>query len=251
MNDTSLDDLIQARFDGTASPRELQRLEAALLSDSRLRERHDELAAVFAALTDRTLEAPPATLTSDILRAVRQTPKTERRAPRATARAGFSWFRLALPAAAACAALVMVWVSFHSPAHMPEDLPALSGTIASLESHPQHIRIRHDASSLELVAHPSGAGLTTLELRNGGTPAQAALLAARDAVELTSLSTSDAGTRISDPDGAGLRFELAPGARISVTSRTQTAGQTLRVILTSPDGTQTPASLELGPAGKH
>jgi hypothetical protein len=251
VSDTSFDDLIQAKLDGTASPQEALRLEALLQSDPRVRARQDELAAVFTALAGRTLETPPADLSAGILRAVRQTPEAVRRAPREAARPAFSWFRLALPAAAVCAALVLVWAAYHDPASLPGDTPALSGSLASLDGHQQHIRLSHDASSLEVNARPAGAGLTAIELHNGSGPVQVSLLAAPDAVELNSLSASDAGTRIGGPDGAGLRFDLAPGARISVTSRTRTDGQTLRVILTTPDGASTPARLELEPAAKH
>jgi hypothetical protein len=251
VSDISFDDLIQAKLDGTASPQESQRLEGLLQSDPRVRARHDELAAVFTALAGRTLEAPPAGLTNDILRAVRLTGEADRRAPRTAARSAFSWFRFALPTAAVFAALMLVWATLRHPSTTPADAPAMSGSIASLDAPKRHLQISHDTSVLDVTAQGSGPGQATIELRNGGTSVQVTLLAAPGVAELASVPGADAGTRIDGPDGAGLRFALAPGARVSVTSKALSATPALRVILTSPDGTDTPARLELGSPDKH
>ena len=252
MTDASFDDLIQAKLDGTATPLESARLDTLLANDPRARERQQAVTDVFAALAARTLEVPPADLATDVMRAVRQTPEANRRAPRAGSDPGFSWFRLALPAAAACAALVLIWVAVRGPAGGESALSgSTSGAMALLDGPQQHITLALAGQTLEVLAQAGGPDLTRIELRNGALVAQVTLVADPATARIALPARSTAGHAVNTPDGSGIRFELAAGGHAEAICQTKRPGGTVLVVLIGADGARTEQRLDLASAKRR
>lgn len=225
-----LDELIQRVLDGDASPTEKLRLEQRLASDAHARNRYDELARVFEALSATRLEEAPAGLRDDVLRSVREaalarTPGTARTGvptPRA-ARPAFSWFRLALPIAAGAVAVAVLFVSLGGPRRIAGD--QVSGTLAPPAA-PANLVLGTgpDAVTIQPVAIPGGA---ELRVSAGAAPVTIHLEGADGAVQLAEGPGAPA---------AALDLPLAASATVTLHVHAPAPGARVQVRITYPDG---------------
>lgn len=225
-----LDELIQRVLDGDATPTEKLRLEQRLASDAHARNRYDELARVFEALSATRLEEAPAGLRDDVLRSVREaalarTPGTARTgvpAPRA-ARPAFSWFRLALPIAAGAVAVAVLFVNLGGPRRIAGD--QVSGTLAP------------PAAPADLVL---GTGPDAVAIRPAVVATGAELRIVAGAVPVTlHLEGADGAVQLAtDPaaPAAGLDLPLAASATATVHVLAPAPGARVLVRITYPDG---------------
>ncbi len=174
-----LDELIQRVLDGDATAADKLRLEQRLASDAQARNRYDELARVFDALSATQLEEAPAGLRDDVLRSVREAAlarspaaaRTGARAPVHARRPAFPWLRFALPVAAGAAAALLFFSTQSAPPWRAGD--RVSGTMSEPGA-AQELRLGSGPGALRVSGRPAGAGFE-LRLEAGDAPVRVRL----------------------------------------------------------------------------